>query len=163
MVDGLFVFGGVRVLLFPMGGFRGYVNPGQDDEAPCDGDGREMFVEEQPWGEHRNERHKVNEIIDRDRADFPNDFAPNQKAERRCNDAKEDQVEIGTWLPEAWKVVTEIAERENREHGDDSVKEDFTGDVDPVVAIADFFDEGGVERPGERCGNGKEIAYRMKL
>lgn len=49
MVDGLFVFlGGVRVLLFPMGGFRGYVNPGQDDEAPCDGDGREMFVEEQP-------------------------------------------------------------------------------------------------------------------
>ena len=39
--------------------------------------------------------------MDRDRADFPNDFAPNQKAERRCNDAEEDQVEIGTWLPEA--------------------------------------------------------------
>ena len=58
-----------------MGGFRGYVNPGQDDEAACDGDGREVFVEEQPWSEHRNERHEVNEIIDRDRADFPNDFA----------------------------------------------------------------------------------------
>lgn len=33
--------------------------------------------------------------------DFPNDFAPNQKAERRCNDAEEDQVEVGSWLPEA--------------------------------------------------------------
>lgn len=33
---------------FPMGGFREYVSPSQDDEAPCDGDGREMFVEERP-------------------------------------------------------------------------------------------------------------------
>lgn len=40
-------------------------------------------------------------LLTADRADFPNDFAPNQKAERRCNDAEEDQVEIGTWLTEA--------------------------------------------------------------